>query len=189
LEFHSSLLKNRIGSAPLNGDLEKELVAACRRGDISAYARLVKVYSGRIFSICMGMLANSHDAEDVAQQALLKGFASIEQLRSDMHFGAWLIRIAKNLCIDFIRKRRPRRNALVEQLETRQSGTKGYSKLRAALAELPQNHRLTLVLFYFDGRSTKSIAETLGISTGAVQARLCRARKKLRKLLEAQGDE
>jgi RNA polymerase sigma-70 factor (ECF subfamily) len=173
----------------LNGGLEKELVAACRRGDTSAYARLVKVYSGRIFAICMGMLGNSHDAEDIAQQALLKGLASIRQLRSDTQFGAWLIRIAKNLCIDFIRKRKPRQNTLVERFEVRQSGTEGYSELRAALAELPQDYRLTLVLYYFDGRSTKSIAETLGMSTGAVQARLSRARKKLHKLLEAQGDE
>lgn len=173
----------------MNGELEKELVAACRRGDTSAYARLVKVYSGRIFAICLGMLGNSHDAQDVAQQALLNGLASIKQLRSDTQFGAWLIRIAKNLCIDVIRKRKPRQNALVEQLETRQRSTEGYLKLRAALAGLPQDCRLTLVLYYFDGRSTKSIAETLGISTGAVQARLCRARNKLRKLLEAQGDE
>ena len=173
----------------MNGDLEKELVAACRRGDKSAYAGLVKAYSGRIFAICLGMLGNSHDAEDIAQQALLKGLASIKQLRSDTQFGAWLIRIAKNLCIDFIRKRKPMQNALVERLETSQSDTEGYSGLRAALAELPQDHRLTLVLFYFDGRSTRSIAETLGMSTGAVQARLSRARKKFRKLLEAQGDE
>jgi len=173
----------------LNGDLEKELVAACRRGDTSAYAGLVKVYSGRIFAICMGMLGNSHDAEDIAQQALLKGLASIKQLRSDTQFGAWLIRIAKNLCIDFIRKRKPRQNAIDEPFEARRRSTEGYSKLRAALAELPQDYRLTLVLFYFDGRSTKSIAETLGMSTGAVQARLSRARKNLRKLLEAQGDK
>ena len=172
----------------MNGDLEKELVAACRCGDTSAYARLVKVYSGRVFAICLGMLGNSHDAQDVAQQALLKGFASIKQLRSDTQFGAWLIRIAKNLCIDFIRKQKHRQNVLVEQLETGHSGTEGYSKLMIALAELPQDYRLTLVLYYFDGRSTKSIAETLGMSAGAVQARLSRARKKLRKLLEAQGD-
>ena len=173
----------------MNGGLEKELVAACRRGDTSAYAELVKVYSGRIFAICLGILGNLHDAEDIAQQTLLKGFAGIKQLRSDGHFEAWLTRIAKNLCVDFIRKRKPGPNALIERLEAKQSDTEGYSKLMAALAELPQNYRLTLVLFYFNGRSIKSIAETLGTSNGAVQARLSRSRKKLRKLLEAQGDQ
>lgn len=173
----------------MNGDIEKELVAACRRGDTSAYAELVKAYSGRIFAICMGMLGNSHDAEDIAQQVLLKGFASIKQLRSDTQFEAWLIRIAKNLCIDFIRKRKRRNNAPDERFEAGKSDTEEYSEIRAALGELSQNHRLTLVLYYFDGRSTKSIAEILGMSEGAVQARLSRARKKLHRLLEAQGDK
>ena len=55
----------------LNGHLEKKLVASCRNGDRSAYAGLVKAYSGRVFAICLGTLDNAHDAEDIAQQTLL----------------------------------------------------------------------------------------------------------------------
>jgi len=68
-----------------------------------------------------------------------------------------------------------------------QNGSKEYPELQSALAKLSEEHRLALMLFYFDGRSTKNIAETLEISQGAVLARLSRARKRLRKLLEAAG--
>ncbi len=84
--------------------LEKKLVMACRNGDTSAYAELVEAYSGHVFGICLGMLSNSHDDEDIAQQALLKGFTDINHLQNSEQFGVWIRRIAKNLCIDFIRR-------------------------------------------------------------------------------------
>ncbi len=144
----------------LNGHLEKKLLASCRNGDKSAYTGLVKAYSGRVFGICLGMLGNSHDAEDVAQQALLKGLANIKELRDDEQFGAWIGRIAKNLCIDFIRRQKFKRNAFVSRAEAGQSSSKEYPELGGALAKLPQDSRLVLMLYNFDGRSTKNIAET-----------------------------
>jgi len=167
----------------LNDGLEKELITASRAGDTSAYSELVKIYSKRVFSICLGMLGNGHDAEDIAQQTLFKGFTDINQLRSSEQFGAWLSRIAKNLCIDFLRRQKRRRNILADQAGTSQSDSKLYPELQAALARLPQDSRTVLMLYYFDGRSTKSIAETFEISVAAAQARLSRARKQLRKLL------
>jgi len=170
----------------LQGDSEKDLVARCRAGDKSAYADLVRAYSACVFAICLGMLGNSHDAEDVAQQTLLKGLMGISGLRRDDQFGAWISRIARNLCIDFIRKCRLRANVPDRQAGLAQPDSCDYGELQAALAELPEDLRLTLMLYYFDGRSTNNIAETLDISQGAVQTRLCRARKQLRRLLEAQ---
>jgi RNA polymerase sigma-70 factor (ECF subfamily) len=171
----------------LNEDLEKQLVSACRKGDKSAYAKLAKHYSGRIFAICLGMLGHRENAEDIAQQALLKALTNIKQLRDDEQFGAWITRIAKNLCIDFTRKQKHKRFFLIKREVVSQNGSKEYPELQSALAKLSEEHRLALMLFYFDGRSTKNIAETLEISQGAVLARLSRARKRLRKLLEAAG--
>jgi len=169
----------------LNGRLEKQIVAFCRGGDKSAYTGLVKLYSGRVFAICLGMLGNNHDAEDIAQQALLKGFTHIKQLRDDERFGAWIVRIAKNLCIDFIRRQKRNRYALVERGVRPERESNECPEIRGALAKLPQDSRLVLMLYYFDGRSTKNIAETFEISEAAVQTRISRARKQLRKLLEA----
>jgi RNA polymerase sigma factor (sigma-70 family) len=170
----------------LNEDLEKQLVVACREGDRSAYEKLAKHYSGRIFAICLGMLRHRENAEDIAQQALLKALTNIKQLRDDEHFGSWIARITKNLCIDFIRKQK--RFFLIKRVTISQNSPKGYHDLQAALAKLPEEHRLALMLFYFDGRSTKNIAETLEISESLAQTRISRARKQLRTLLEAAGD-
>ena len=171
----------------MNSDLEKELAGSCPNADRLAYTDLVKVYSGRVFAICLGMLGNTHDAEDIAQQTLLKGFMDINQLRDGGQFGVWISRIAKNLCIDFIRRRKRKQSILRRRTGAGQNDSKGYPELKSALAKLPEEHRLALMLYYFDGRNTKNIAETMTISEAAAQARLSRARKRLRKLLETEG--
>jgi RNA polymerase sigma-70 factor (ECF subfamily) len=171
----------------LDRDLEKKLVMSCRNGDSSAYAGLVRGHSGRVFAICLGMLGNTHDAEDIAQQTFLKGLDNIKQVRRDELFGAWIGRIAKNLCIDLIRERKRGRSSLAGAIAPDQRGPREFPELKRALAGLSERHRLALMLYYFDGRSTKGLAEALAISEGAAQARLSRARKKLRRLLEAAG--
>jgi RNA polymerase sigma factor (sigma-70 family) len=171
----------------LNGHLERKLVASCRKGDVSAYTGLIKAYSGRVFAICLGMLGHREDAEDIAQQALVEGLTHINQLRDGEQFGAWIVRIAKNLCIDFIRRQKRRGNDIVQRAAAGVSSSKEYPELEAALARLPQEYRLALVLYYFDGRSTETIAETLEISQVAVRTRISGARKQLRKLLNTEG--
>ena len=65
---------------------DKELVAICGRGDKQAYPALVRRYSGRVFGICLGIVGNTHDAEDLAQEALLKGLRQIDSLRDGQQF-------------------------------------------------------------------------------------------------------
>jgi len=172
----------------LKSDVETKLVSSCRRGDTSAYAGLVSAYSGRIFAISLGMLGNKDDAEDVAQQVLLKGFADIGQLRDGERFGAWICQIAKNLCIDFIRRRRRERRVVGRQGLTGQNDSEDYLNLENALSKLSEDSRVVLLLYYFDGRDSKKIAETLSISKAAVHKRLSRARKELHKLLAFEVD-
>jgi len=173
----------------LDIDAEKTLVASCRNGDRGAYAELVKVHAGRVFAICFGMLGNRHDAEDMAQQTLLKGFMQIQGIRDSGRFGPWIARIARNLCIDRIRRQKhqvapapgPASPDETEEWECR--------RLEVALAKLSGEYRVPLLLFYFDGHGTKSIAETLGTTQAAVQARLSRGRRQLQKLLQAEEGE
>ncbi|UCG57627.1 MAG: sigma-70 family RNA polymerase sigma factor [Phycisphaerales bacterium] len=172
----------------MDADLEESLVERCRRSDRAGYTGLVRMYSGRVFGICLGMIGHREDAEDMAQQALLQGFAGIKQLRDGERFGAWIGRITRNLCVDHIRRQGRTRDALAARESTEAGDTRDYGDLESALAELPEKYRLVLLLYYFDGRSTKSIAESLGISPGAAQTRLSRARKQLRKLLQAKGE-
>ncbi len=76
---------------------DEHLVRAGRQGDKAAYALLVQKHYRHIFALCLGMLANVHDAEDVAQEAMLKGFQSIGRLTWADRFEPWILRIARNL--------------------------------------------------------------------------------------------
>lgn len=173
----------------LNADVEKELVRSCLKGDRAAYAPLVQAYAGRVFAVCLGMLGNRHDAEDAAQQAFLRGFMKIRTIRQSERFAAWMGQISRNVCVDVLRRRK--REAVPTPATNGRAGfdAEDERRLQAAMAKLGPDYRVPLLLFYFNGRSTQSIAETLGISQAAVQTRLTRARKQLRELLKAHGEE
>ncbi len=79
----------------MDGCSDKNLVLACRTGDRKAYAVLVKKYYRQVFLICMGILGNVHDAEDIAQDAMLKGFMEIKRLRDGSRFCPWVVKIAR----------------------------------------------------------------------------------------------
>lgn len=174
----------------MDANTEKNLITSCQNGNRMAYADLVRAHSGRVFAICLGMLGNRHDAEDMAQQSLLRGFMHIGSLRQSGRFAPWIARIARNLCLDAIRKQK--HNTISGSVGAgREDGmdAEDCRRLEAALARLSSDYRVPLLLFYFDGRSTRNIAETLGITQANVQTRLSRARRQLRALLAAQGDD
>ncbi len=173
----------------MNAEQERELTALSRQGDRAAYAGLVRAYSGPVFAICLAMLGNRHDAEDMAQQTLLKGFVQIQTLRSSDRFASWIARIARNLCLDLLRRRRHEGVSPILNDSRREGDPDDFRRLEKALSKLNADYRVPLLLFYFDGRSTQSIAETLGISQANVQTRLSRARKQLRCMLESEGDD
>lgn len=153
-------------------------------GEQAAYGELVRRYSRRVFAVCLGMLANTHNAEDVAQQALIRGFEKIRELKEPEQFGAWITRIAQNLCIDF--QRRKKSEELDEGLKNEKNPAHDrYSDLHEALEKLPEEYRLPLVLYYFNGESTAKLAEVLNLSPAGVLTRLSRARAKLREILRS----
>jgi RNA polymerase sigma-70 factor (ECF subfamily) len=184
----SSFIIDLIGKAMLDGDKEKKLVERSRIADCGAYAELVRAYSKKTFAICLAIVGDRHDAEDITQQALLRGFTEITGLRDPRRFGLWIAQIARNLSIDFLRGKTASANARANLPGPLISEHNDHPELRIALAKLPQKYRMPLMLYYFDGRSADSVARVLGISEQAIYTRLSRARKMLRKILESQGD-
>ena len=144
----------------------------------------------------MGVLGNVHDAEDAAQEAMLKGFVRIRSLRNASQFSAWITTIAKNSCINFIRReklaQRAAENRIQKALEQKaeQPGqtTTRNDELLAAIEKLSKETRLPLVMYYFDGQSVKTVAEKLNMSQSGVYLKLRSAIKELHGLLVAQGD-
>jgi RNA polymerase sigma-70 factor (ECF subfamily) len=172
----------------LDADAEKELIRRCRSGGREAYSRLVSAYSGRVFAICLAMLGHREDAADASQQAFLKGFTGINQLRDTKRFGPWIARIARNQCTDFIRIRSREAQLCYQPQKAEPDEPDKYFGLQKALEKLTGDYRTVLMLYYFDGRAINSVAQTLGINESAVYTRLSRARKRLRELLETHGD-
>jgi RNA polymerase sigma-70 factor (ECF subfamily) len=143
----------------------------------------VKRYSKQVFAVCLGLLGNVHDAEDLSQEALIKGFTQMDQLRDTGQFGSWLLSIARNLCIDHLRRRK-RGSEVLALRPVGQGGHSGdYTDLHEAIFKLPEKYRLPLVLYYFDGQSSTNVARALKISPAGVLTRLSRARRELRELL------
>jgi RNA polymerase sigma-70 factor (ECF subfamily) len=167
-------------------DAERELVDACRAGSPDAYAGLVKRYSRSVFAVCLGTLGNVHDAEDIAQDTFIKGLARIGQLRDGAQFGPWLMKIARNLCLDHARRRKRGAEIVALQGDDRRDAVGERADLRDAIARLPEKYRLPLMLYYFDGHSSENVASALGISTDGALTRLSRARKELRRLIDSE---
>ena len=162
---------------------EEQLVARSCKGDKKAYAQLVKLHAGRVFAVCLGMLGNEADAEDISQDTLIKGFTQVGRLRKPDQFASWIARVAQNHCVDFIRRKQRGREALAQRVREPREPTELRSDLHQAIGQLPESYRVPLMLYYFDGQSTASVARTLELTAECICTRLSRARKALRELL------
>jgi RNA polymerase sigma-70 factor (ECF subfamily) len=167
----------------LNGRSDETVVRACRQGDKAAYAVLVRKHYRHVFALCLGVLGDVHDAEDMAQEAMLRGMLKIRKLSRGEHFEAWILQIAKNLSIDFLRKQKRLKPLAVEQPAKPLRRANENHDLQQAIRQLPQELRLPLTMYYFDQRSAKTIAQKLNISHSGACQRIRAARKQLHHLL------
>jgi RNA polymerase sigma-70 factor (ECF subfamily) len=167
----------------LNARLNNSVIRACQNGDKAAYVQVVEKYYRGVFALCLGMLGNVHDAEDATQEAMLKGFLRIRKLKKYDQFERWILQIAKNLCIDFLR--RQKRIRVSDVSESRQSSrqTSHNDNLQQAIRRLPQELRVPLMMFYFDGKNAKTIAGKLNISHSGACQKIREARRQLHELL------
>ena len=168
---------------------DRDLVLASCRGDRPAYAGLVRRHYSHVFLVCLGVLGNVHDAEDIAQDTMIKGFEQIRQLRDGSQFAGWVVAIARNLSINLLRKRKTTGKLCDAGRSAGSARTEfGHEDLQQAVARLPWDLRLPLVMYYFDGQDVGAVAEKLEISTSGVYLKLRTAIKELHDILTAQGE-
>jgi len=190
---------------------DAEFVAAAVAGDRDAAAELIERHAAAVYAVCLGLLADPDRAEDIAQDALLKAIEKLATLRDPATFRSWLLSIARNLCRDHWKLSQRRQELLAERVERAEfrvvgdtaaapdpipgmatppgvDGENAGPDLQMALARLPEKFRLPLLLYYFDGLSSARVGEALGISATGAGARLCRARRALRRILEVHDD-
>ena len=142
------------------------------------------------YRVARGVLRNTADAEDVAQEALLRAYKSFERLRDRSRFRGWLVRITFRLALDRSRsaKRREQRDTLWSQpahqlppvtAEDVAASNQFQAHLQRALEELPEKLRLVLLLSAMEGQTIEEIAAMVGVPVGTVKSRIFVARKKL----------
>jgi RNA polymerase sigma-70 factor, ECF subfamily len=142
------------------------------------------------FRIAQGVLRNAADAEDVAQEALLRAFRKFHRLRDMTRFRAWLVRIAFRLALDRWRSARrrerretewslPERRPAPPTTEEIAASSEFQAHLERALDELPEKSRMVLLLAAIQGYTLEEVAGMLGVPVGTVKSRLFLARKKL----------
>jgi RNA polymerase sigma-70 factor (ECF subfamily) len=150
---------------------------------------LVRRHYKPVFLVCLGVLGNVHDAEDAVQDAMIKGFEQIRHLRDSAQFGGWIVAIARNLSINLLRKRKAGNKTLgMERPAEHPLAESRHEDLEQAVARLPWDLRLPLVMYYFDGQDVKTVAAKLEISTSGVYQKLRTAIAELHEILTAQGD-
>lgn len=181
---------------------EKVLISLCKRGDLSAYDRLMQRYEKRVYALCFRMAGNQDDAADLAQEAFLKAFRALPSFNGQAQFSTWLYRIVTNTCLDERRRqaRRPQLFSLDKPLNTEDGqlaltllaeasdplatalSQETEIEIRTLLSMLPAEQRIVLVLRDMEGYSYDEIARMLNLNGGTVKSRLNRARRKLREL-------
>ncbi|MBD3179671.1 MAG: sigma-70 family RNA polymerase sigma factor [Candidatus Latescibacteria bacterium] len=174
---------------------DAQLIRRCLKGDEKSYEKLLQKYRGPVFSICLRMVRNRDDAEDLAQDVFIKIFNILDRYNPSFPFSSWLYRITSNLCIDFLRKNKRTVFSMDNPVSgddgdfERQfpSGDIGPEKevelkeemviLENAIQSLPEHYRMIVLLRHQEHLSYDEISETLGIPLGTVKARIHRARK------------
>ena len=184
-------------------DEERWLLAA-RVGDLDAFQQLVERYQTAAYTVALHTLRDPDQAADATQDAFISAYRSISQQHGGS-FRGWLMRIVVNACLDLRRreKRRPASSleAMVEQIgegpwadaaddnpENVVLSRETAAIIHAALAALPEEQRLTIVLVDVEGFTYEEAAQSLGCAVGTVRSRLARGRLKVRDLLVPQGN-
>ncbi|MCS3801953.1 RNA polymerase sigma factor [Niastella sp. OAS944] len=181
---------------------ELDLIQKLREGDEQAFKSLVTNYQDLVFNTALGIVQNSEDAEDVAQEVFIQVYRSIDQFKGDARLSTWIYRITTTKALDHIRSRkRKKRFAFItslfgandelvhEPVDFQHPGVALDRKEQAALlfqmiAQLPENQKVAFTLHKTEELSYQEIADVMQLSVSAVESLLFRARQNLRKLLE-----
>jgi RNA polymerase sigma-70 factor (ECF subfamily) len=177
-------------TAPARPDAEVvERVLAGRREE---YATLVERYQAMLYHHALGMVSSPDAAADLVQDSFVKGYTSLRSCQDPSRFGAWVHRILRNRCLDYLKDHRRRTVPIEERAAALTSrddpeADLGRSETRravsAALATLPEAQREAFLLKHVDGLSYDEMAERLDASVSALKMRVMRAREALQALL------
>jgi RNA polymerase sigma-70 factor (ECF subfamily) len=180
---------------------EQVWLEQARRGDQTAFGRLIEAYQRPVYNLAYRMLNNPGEAEEAAQEAFIRAYTRLHTYNPTHKFSTWMLSITSNYCIDLIRKRRALLLSIDEPLPPHPAlmsdGQKGpeaqmeineqQEMVQSLLQELPEDYREAVVLRYWHELSYEEIAEMMDTSVSAIKSRLFRARRQLAEVGMANG--
>ena len=185
---------------------EADAIRLAQQGDAAAFERIYRLHSRRVYSLCLRMVGNTAEAEDLTQEAFLQLFRKIATFRGESAFSTWLHRLAVNVVLMRLRKKTGSETSLEEATEPdeesggprrdfgepdlRLSGSIDRVNLQRAIDELPPGYKMVFMLHDVQGYEHNEIAAIMGCSIGNSKSQLHKARMRLRELLhETQRDK
>ena len=171
-----------------------ELAQAAARGDMQAFETVYKRHHRRVYSLCLRMVANATEAEDLTQEVFIQLFRKIGSFRGESAFTTWLHRLTVNHVLMHFRKRGVRLEKTTDEGEigeiqdflqaaTERPRFVDRIALDKAISELPPGYRTVFVLHDVEGFEHEEVADMLGVSVGTSKSQLHKARMRLRELL------
>ena len=177
---------------------EAEIIELTKAGDAEAFSKLYALHKRRVYTLCLRMLGNISEAEDMTQEAFLHLYRKIGSFRGESAFSTWLHRLTVNLVLMHLRKKGLQLVSLEETISSAEedapkrdfgsrdpqlAGSVDRVTLERAVAALPPGYRMVFVLHDVEGYEHNEIALMLECSTGNSKSQLHKARLKLRELL------
>ncbi len=173
---------------------DEDLVRRYLAGDAAAFTTLVERHQQRVYHLCLRVLGNADDAADAAQDAFISALRKLSQFRGDARFTTWMHRVTVNACYDILRrrKRQPMLRAVLDDGPMPEPGTPhpdhadevvGTRSAAEALALIPEEFRVTLVLADVEDLPYEQISQILDIPVGTVKSRVHRGRLALAKTM------
>jgi RNA polymerase sigma-70 factor, ECF subfamily len=176
---------------------DRDIIELLRAGERErAFAWLLERYEGKIFRLCCALLRDRAQAEDVTQESLVRIWKALDRYDERAALSTWIYAISRNRCLSALERRRTLESladsevaAAVEQVAAPDAEPPAEQSelLRELVATLPERLRRTLLLFYYEGRSTAEVAQMLGCPEGTVKTHLFRARAALAEQLRRRG--
>src|ERR1700726_3736607 len=182
---------------------EVEAIRLAQAGDAAAFEFLYELHGRRVYALCLRMVSNPSDAEDLMQEAFLQLFRKIATFRGESAFSTWLHRMSVNVVLMHLRKKGLPVVSLEETIETEEetprkelgaqdpvlAGSINRLQLQRAIDDLPPGYRTIFVLHDVEGYEHNEIATIVGCSIGNSKSQLHKARMKLRDLLKIKRAE
>ena len=174
---------------------DRDLVLDTRRGEVEAFGELAQRYQKTVFNVCYRMLGERREAEDLAQETLIRAYNKLDSFDASRPFGPWIRKIAANMCLNRLQRATPLTIDFDEEWDSTRSGHQASpegklmineqaERVQKAILSLPAHYRAVIELRHYQELSYLEISEALNIPLSDVKSQLHRARRALAKRLE-----